>query len=753
MIPDHAVREIIISRPRLRRDLRFSFQDYRETPSYVLEDLTHRRYFQIGLAEHQFLSELNGIRTAREVLADNARIFGEDAISEEQAVVLLRWAIDQQLLETESADQSGRRYQHTHEQLEAKPKKLLQKLMFLRIPLGNPDPFLTAITPWVKWLASPAFVLIWLVVVGYGGFLMAENFSAFMNASASVLIPGTSWLLLGAIFVILKIVHEIGHGVLAKKYGGNVPEFGVTLIVLLAPLTYVDATSSWRFESRWQRIFVAFGGMYVELFLAAAAMVVWVNTGPGLVNTAAHNVAFAASVVTLLFNANPLMRFDGYFILSDLLRLPNLGTRGQQFVQWLVRKTFFSVKNLPLPPSFADAPWSSGIYGVLAFFWRVVIWLGIMLILGSLFAGAGVVLVAIAVVGMIATAVYKTFHYLFTGAGGPRPHLVFSVMKLALIIGGVVAAGLLIPVTPTPKAAAVIEYPDKAILRAESPGFVSEILCEHGAEVTEGQVLMKLENLERVAEHERLKLNIQQSELRRRQYFQNEQLAAFQAETENLRSLRERFEISQELVDSLTVKAPVAGVVYREHLDSLVGQFLSAGSTIVTIIPDGDPHILISLSQEHVNETTWNEGEPILLRLRGRNETVKGTLARVEQKSTTAVPHAVLASTSGGPLLVRQRANISSTRDQGLAFSQGGDGEVTHFIGLGQDVGIAVSIELTRQRFAAYAELDAEAAEGLRGGEWGFAKLVNSPEVKLGEWLGDKVELYIRAQFEKMVGE
>ncbi|MEM7010192.1 MAG: hypothetical protein AAF585_01810, partial [Verrucomicrobiota bacterium] len=106
MLPDHAVREIIISRPRLRRDLRFAFQDYRETPSYVLEDLTHRRYFQIGLAEHQFLSELNGVRTAREVLADNARIFGEDAISEEQAAVLLRWAIDQQLLETESADQS-----------------------------------------------------------------------------------------------------------------------------------------------------------------------------------------------------------------------------------------------------------------------------------------------------------------------------------------------------------------------------------------------------------------------------------------------------------------------------------------------------------------------------------------------------------------------------------------------------------------------------------------------------------------------
>ena len=97
--------------------------------------------------------------------------------------------------------------------------------------------------------------------------------------------------------------------------------------------------------------------MFIELLLAAIAMIVWVRTGPGVVNTLAHNTVFAASTITLLFNANPLMRFDGYYILSDLIRIPNLGTKGQQFTQWLMRKTFYAVKDLPLPSTFKEHPW------------------------------------------------------------------------------------------------------------------------------------------------------------------------------------------------------------------------------------------------------------------------------------------------------------------------------------------------------------------------------------------------------------
>ena len=158
MSPDHAVRELTITRPKLRSDLRFVFQDHRGRPSYVLEDLTHRRYFQIGLAEYQFLQALNGKISARDVLAQNARDFGEKALSEQDGTVLLRWLLDQKLLESDSADQSGRQYQHTTEAEDRKPKQAMQKLFFIRMPMGNPDAFLGALLPWLGWTASIPFL-------------------------------------------------------------------------------------------------------------------------------------------------------------------------------------------------------------------------------------------------------------------------------------------------------------------------------------------------------------------------------------------------------------------------------------------------------------------------------------------------------------------------------------------------------------------------------------------------------------------
>ncbi len=754
MTPDHAVREMTVSRPRLRRDLKFAFQDYRGRPSYILEDLTHRRYFQIGLPEYQFLQNLDGKRTAREVLARNAREFGDRALSEDEATTLLRWLIDQSLLESENAGQSGRRYDHGAEQADKKPKQAFQKLFFIRIPMGNPDAFLTSLTPWLAWTGTWAFFTLWLGLLGYAGFLLIQNWTPFVNASASVILPGTNWLILGGIFVFLKLVHEIWHGVLAKKFGGVIPEWGIQLLVFVTPLTYVDASASWRFPSRWHRIFVAAAGMFIELFLASVAVIVWVRTEPGIINTIAHNTIFAASTITLLFNANPLMRFDGYYILSDLLRIPNLATKGQQFTQWLWRKILYSIKELPPPPSFKEQPFAIGTYGILSFVWRWVIWIGIMAMASVLFKGAGVLLVGIAVIGMVAGGLYKSLKFLFMGENGRRPDLFKSLAKLTAIGAMLTAIGYFVPINPAPKAAAVIEYPDKAILRAECAGFVREVLVGNGEMVEEGQVLARLENLAKETELRQLRLDIQHSRLRGRQYFDEERIAAWQAENENLKALEERLESTESLVDSLTVTAPIAGKIFGERLDSLVGRYIQPGSSIMAVVPETAPRILISVKQENADSLEGKNGEPVVLRLWGHEKPIQATLQRAEMQGTTAVPHPALASTGGGPLLVRNRARMDSERDQGLAYQRGGmSEELSHFAGIGEDRARAAQQELTKTHFAAYAILDTpDIAEQLSEGEWGYVKLANVKERRLGVWLFESLAIYVNRQLEMVKG-
>lgn len=748
MTPDLSVRDFTVSRPRLRRDLRFTYQDYRGRPSYILEDLTHRRYFQIGLAEYQFLRGMDGHATAQELLAKNARDLGDRAISQEDASVLLRWLVDEKLLEALSADQSDRRYRQSIATATKRPKPVLQKLFFLPVPLGNPDAFLARVLPWLRWSLGVPFLLIWSGVLAYAAVLLADFWRPFAHATSSAILP-ENWLFLGCVYVGLKLIHELWHGIVSKHYGAVVPEWGLQLLVFFTPLTYVDASGSWRFHNRWHRIHVAAAGMFIELFLAALAVMVWVRTQPGFLNSIAYNTIFAASTTTILFNANPLMRFDGYYILSDLIRIPNLATKGQQFMNWFWRKLLFGAADRP-PPAFVAHPWAVGLYGFLSFCWRWVVWAGIMVTVALLFKGVGVVFAVLSMAGMVGSGLYGTAKYLFKGDGGLRPSLARASLRLAIAAIAIAAAGYFIKVSPAPKAVAVAEFSGKAILRTESGGFVREILCANGQRVAAGQVLAQLENLAKETELEQLRIDIQHSELRLRSYFEKERLSAYQAETELSRALQEKMERIRVQVDGLAVKAPFAGRVYGRRLESLPGRYLEPGKEVFTVVPDAGLRVVLLVLQKDVEELGRNLSGELSVWLRGHSQPVRAKLERIESRATTALPHPALSASAGGPLMVRLRPQLISLRETGLAHEIGGAAsDLAHFASLGES---APNQELTEARFAAYATLTQESlrsVDQLREGEWGYAKLRHAGEKRLFAWLSEKVTLYVQEQLER----
>ena len=146
--------------------------------------------------------------------------------------------------------------------------------------------------------------------------------------------------------VVIKTVHEFGHSFACRRFGGEVHTMGI-MFLLFTPIPYMDATASWSFRSRWQRALVGAAGMIVEVFVASLATFVWASTAPGTIHSLAYNMMFVASVSTVLFNANPLLRFDGYYILSDLLDIPNLHQRStgllRHFVEFMPLDTRKSI--------------------------------------------------------------------------------------------------------------------------------------------------------------------------------------------------------------------------------------------------------------------------------------------------------------------------------------------------------------------------------------------------------------------------
>lgn len=745
---DHAVRDWLVASPRLRSDIEISFDQRRGVPVYVVEDLVNRGYYQVGLAEYQFLRKLDGSRTVGRVLAMNAQRLGAEALGEKDALTLMRWLVDHDLLETQSANQAQRRYTHGQERKAKKPGAWTQHMLFLKLPMGNPDRFLGTLLPWLGWVFSLGFMALASGAMVYAGYLVAKDWQAFSGGVRQVVLP-TNWLTLVLVFVCLKIIHELGHGIATKRFGGVVPEWGIQLLVFITPLTYVDATASWRFNKRWQRILVAGAGMYTEFLVAAIAVLIWARTGSGVANTLAYQVVFAATMITVLFNANPLMRFDGYYILSDLLQIPNLGAKGQSVVQWISKRFLLGMKDVKFPAQARRQPWAIGTYGVLALVWRVVIWVGIMIIASLLARGAGIVIVAIVITMLLVNGSVKFVKFLRTGSGGPRPRLTSVVSRLAMFAAVIAALMYFVQVRPSASVAAVVDFPDKAVLRIELPGFVDTLFCERGQHVEAGTRLAQLRNIEQETRLKTLAAEIQISEQRARQYLNSEQVAAYQAELQGLSALREKEAVMRQLVNSLSVTAPVSGTVVARDMDQLPGRYLSAGEVIFTILPDGPPQLVLSAQQDSIETLRQSGGATSQFRVRfnGRGQTVRARIDRIEQRATAAVPHIALASIAGGPLAVRQQgATTQSERQRGLARQVAGlSDDQSHFAGLTPGENQAATLQLAEARIAAYASLligDAEVVP-LREGEWGFARLRGAKDYRLGDWLYAHVKEWV----------
>ena len=366
----------------------------------------------------------------------------------------------------------------------------------IQVPLLHPDRYLEQVRPWLSWCFSFPAVLLWCLAIGWAVRDLVIHSDRLSDASAGVLAVG-NWLWLALAWLVLKTLHECGHAVACKRLGGEVREAGV-IFILLAPLAYVDVTSTWRLQSKWARIQVAASGMYVELFFAAVATLVWARAPLGVLHNVCFNVMTTASVMTVLFNANPLMRFDGYYILSDLLELPNLYSQGQQYVASLVRRLLFGIRSQFAKP----AGWRGGFvrgYGIASLGWRYSVFGGLVLTAATILEGAGIVLSGLAIVLWIGSGARRFVHLV----RDPSIHAIEWTRCIVVASGAIalVGAGLVaIPWPGTVVAPAIVRYASESIVRTESDGFVQDVRVSSGQQVAAGEVLVALTN--RDLEHE-----------------------------------------------------------------------------------------------------------------------------------------------------------------------------------------------------------------------------------------------------------
>ncbi|TBV11100.1 HlyD family efflux transporter periplasmic adaptor subunit [Stutzerimonas kirkiae] len=571
--------------PKLRRTLRLhpGPQARDGAPSWTLEDSARGRFYRIGWAEAEILARWE-LGTAQAVA---------NAVSQETTLVLeeddvsgfIQFLTTMQLVEVSGdAALSDLKRRTKAGGKGGWGRWLLNNYLSIRIPLLRPDAFLSRTYPRVAPLFSRGFALATLCAALLGLFLAARQWDGFVHTFLHFF--SLEGALLAALTLSLtKILHEFGHAYTCKRYGCRVPTMGVAFLVLW-PVLYTDASGAWRLPRRRQRLAIGAAGMGVELCLAAWATLAWSFLPDGMLRSAAFMLASTTWILTLAVNLNPLMRFDGYFLFSDLLDVPNLQERAFELARWRLRETLFGFGDEP--PEYFD-PWLRRTllgYAFATWIYRFFLFLGIaLLVYHFAFKLLGLFLFAVEIIHFILRPIYNELRHWHSRRKDYRMNR-NTLVTLGLLLAALLLAAL--PWRSRIEAPALLRAERQAILLAPAAARLQSIGAEAGQAVQAGQSLFQLQSPDLA--HELASLEHEIDLLRTQSSFQvrtSDDSARQAVARKELQVALTRHAALLERLNQLQVRAPFDGTLADLAQPLATGEWLPAGEWLGTVTGDG----------------------------------------------------------------------------------------------------------------------------------------------------------------------
>ncbi|MFQ5512772.1 MAG: HlyD family efflux transporter periplasmic adaptor subunit, partial [Candidatus Krumholzibacteriia bacterium] len=529
-------------------------------------------------------------------------------------------------------------------------RRKIMGILFLRIPLVTPDAFLGRTIRFVRPIFGRPFFIFWLCLIATAATLAARHADQLFHPAEGFLLARNIPLLWG-VLIGLKLLHELGHAYACKHFGGYVPEMGAFLIVF-TPCAYVDASSTWSFTRKRDRIIVCLAGMYIESICAAVAMMVWTTAPPGLLHDIAYNVIFLAGVVTVLFNINPLMRYDGYYVLSDLVEVPNLRQRSTDFVKRLLKRFALGLRGDDKPVTGRLAVLLA-CFGVAAIIYRVLVLVGITALLASKMFLVGLGFGLFLLGQTVVTAVRRLFQFLWF-ARETAPVRRRAVAVSCLLIIALPGLLLLVPMRSGVTVAGVVRGEQETTIRARTGGFVSRIGVCPGDVVEPGGLMVELQDDDIVEAVVAAQARIEVSRIR---------LGAFEVEDPTkAHEEREMAKVYQMELDrwqrdrsNLYVRSETGGVVLDCIEERELGRYVAPGDTVATVTR-GRWQVRAVLGEEELADTTPKVGDRVGVRiLAAPGETLRGIVTRVAPTGSRKVEAQSLTRMGGGDIAVDPR--------------------------------------------------------------------------------------------------
>ena len=465
-------------------------QSFRGVRWYILKNDASSSFTRINASAYAFVSHLDGKETTESIFNKLEQSAAEHELSRQDVSAIIKKLQSLSLVQSSVAPDAGEQSSKQAQQKANKRKQLLANPLAVKIPLADPDSLLSKMAPRLRFIFSKTTAIVWLAVVLFALYLYIVNSHKISAALNADILEPQNLLAMTLLYIALKTVHEFSHALAVKTWGGEVHEMGISFLVF-APVPYVDASAAWEFREKSKRILVSAMGILSEVFIASVAIFIWLCVEPGMLKTTCLNLAIVASVSTFLFNANPLLKFDGYYILQDTIESPNLYARSKQYCLYLIQRYVFGSERV-LDPAYdrGEATWFL-LYAPAAFTYRMCLLLIITLYLIDTFLLLGVLLAIWSLYSQVLKPSYKALLFLMRSES-LHDVRARSIYAAATIAGVLVGVSILVPLPHTTRVKGIVWVDEQAELYSAQDGFLTEVLAYSGQEVTPGTELLRL---------------------------------------------------------------------------------------------------------------------------------------------------------------------------------------------------------------------------------------------------------------------
>ena len=633
--------------PKIKANVELQKQQYRDQTWYLLINNNSENHFRINGSAYAFVGRCTGEFSVQEIWDSLLESLGDDAPTQDEVIRLLNELDQKDLLRYEVMPNIPQLFKREKDKANKQRNAFINPLAF-RFPLFNPSKLLKKLHWLPALIFNPVVLIIWLVLVVAGAMVTLANWHA-LAIYTKVYVNTPRYLLIAwIIYPFIKAIHELGHALAVKHWGGDVRETGITLF-MLTPAPYVDASAANAFRHKYQRVVVGAIGIMIELLIAAIALWVFFNTQPGLVRDTAFVAAFICGVSSFLFNGNPLVRFDAYYVFCDTFDLPNLAGRSRIYWTNLMVKLVHgktSVKSFLMAKG--ERKWLI-FYAPVSFIYSVFVLFAVVLWLGSVSQLIGLLGLLFVAFSLIIKPLFSVFSSVINAAPTGIPRLKAKCLLYASM-AAIFAAIFMAPLPFNTNAQGVVWIQDEAKLRPESAGFIKQIVVKNNQQVKVGDLLVRLENPTLLTEREQLKNQLVKVE--------NDQFSALYGDRsksagieEQIKKLNNEILLSDEKISALNMRSLVNGKVVIAHPDDLVDTYVKKGNVIGYVLSNDALNLRVALNTLDVNLIREKCANIEVITADNPQQVMTAHLVSITPSATRELPSAALGDRAGGDLV------------------------------------------------------------------------------------------------------